>query len=277
MDAKSAEAFFVEHLATIERVLSCVCRRQSMQRADGEDFSSWVKLKLIENDYAIVRKFEGHSFAAYISVVIHRLLLDYRIQSWGKWHASAEARRQGEVGIALEVMLIRDGRSVEETLPALRRIQPDLSQADVQALAALLPARAPRARFVDLGDVVDELAISADSIEDAPVARERVRVWHRIREVVNTYFHGLEEEDRRTLRLRFGAGLSVADIARVLRVEQKPLYRKLDRHVAMLRKRLQLAGVRWDTARELLEHPADEIDFHFMQIGAGTVDLEEES
>lgn len=277
MDAKAAEAFFIEHLGTIDRVLSSVCRRHSMQHADSEDFCSGVKLKLIENEYAIVRKFEGRSFAAYIAVVIHRMLLDYRIHFWGKWHASSEARKQGEVGIALEVMLVRDGRSVDEALPALRRIRPDLSLSEAQALAAVLPSRMPRTRFVHLGDVVDDLAISADSIEDVPAARERARMWYRIREVVQAYFNGLEEEDRRTLRLRFGGGLSVADIARALGVDQKPLYRQLDRHIAALRKRLQLAGIRWEAARELLEHPADEIDFHFMHTGMDKADNLEES
>src|SRR5256885_9925743 len=49
--------------------------RAFLSGADAEDFGSFVKLKLIENDYAALRKFEHRcSFAAYISVVVQRLL-----------------------------------------------------------------------------------------------------------------------------------------------------------------------------------------------------------
>jgi RNA polymerase sigma factor (sigma-70 family) len=261
--AAAAEAFFLDQLETINRVLAFVGRRNSLQ--DADDFGSWVKLKLIENDYSIIRKFEGRNFPAYISTVIHRLLLDYRIHLWGKWHASAEAKRQGEVAIALEVMLCRDGRSLEEALSALKRIRADLTREQLERIAASLPQRVRKAREVELEGVVECLTVPTESVADRPLARERASLWQRISSVVNTYFENMEEEDRAMLRLSFGSGMTVADVSRALRIEQKPLYRQLTRHLTELRRRLEAAGIDWSAAHNLLEHPSSGLDFTFLQ------------
>src|SRR5947208_3040379 len=45
-----------------------------MSPDDVEDFASWVKLRLIDGDYAVIRKFQGRcSPATYLTVVIRRL------------------------------------------------------------------------------------------------------------------------------------------------------------------------------------------------------------
>ena len=276
MERVAGERLFLDELGTIERVLSFACRRNSLRDADAEDFCSWVKLKLIEDDYAVVRRFEGRSFAAYISMVIHRLLLDYRIHYWGKWHTSAEARRQGEVAIALEVMLYRDGRSLEEALPALLRIRADLTKADAERIAASLPMRSPKARLVDLDGAENRIAVPGNIVEDAPLARERASLWRHIGDIVAAYLHRLSEEDRTALRMRFGADLTVAEIARNLRLKQKPLYRRLERHLAALRRRLQVAGIHQEAVRTLLEHPLYEIDFTFLSKKCAEIGIAEE-
>src|SRR5439155_8382935 len=53
----------------------------------------------------------------------------------------------------------------------------------------------------------------------------------------------LPSEDQVILRLRFWEGLSVAEISRALRVDQKPLYRRLDKLIQDLRARLEQSGV----------------------------------
>jgi RNA polymerase sigma factor (sigma-70 family) len=259
----TAEALFLEQIETIDRVLSFVGRRNSLQ--DADDFGSWVKLKLIENGYSIIRKFEGRNFPAYISTVIHRLVLDYRVHLWGKWHASAEAKRQGEIAIALEVMICRDGRSLDEALPALKRIRPDLTREQAERITMSLPPRAPKVREVELDDAAEHLTVPTESVADRPLARERASLWRRISNVVGLYFESIAEEERATLQLRFGSGMTVAEVSRALRVEQKPLYRKLGRHVTELRKRLEAAGIDWSVAHDLLEHPSSDLDFTFLQ------------
>ena len=68
-----------------------------------------VKLRLVENDYAVLRAYEARSkFETFISIVVQRMALDFRIHMWGKWHASAEAKRLGPLAIRLEELLLRN-------------------------------------------------------------------------------------------------------------------------------------------------------------------------
>ena len=53
-------------------------------------------LKLIEDDYRRLRRFEGRSsFATYLATVVQRLFLDFVIGKTGRWRPSVQARRLG--------------------------------------------------------------------------------------------------------------------------------------------------------------------------------------
>src|SRR5947209_1314930 len=118
-----------DNLDLVERVIRFTSRRQRLDEADAEEFASTVKLRLIENDYAIVRKFQGRShLSTFLTIVVQRMLLDYRIHHWGKWHASAEAKRLGDVALELEQLLHRDGRTIDDALPLLRAQHPEATR-----------------------------------------------------------------------------------------------------------------------------------------------------
>src|SRR4051812_9186187 len=107
------EQFFLDHLPLIEQIIASTGRRKGMDAAAIEEFDAEVKLRLVDNDYAVIRTFqERSSFATYISAVVANILLDLRNHEWGKWHASAEAERAGAVALDLEQHLYRDGRSL---------------------------------------------------------------------------------------------------------------------------------------------------------------------
>ena len=102
-------------------MISFVSSRHHLPGSEADDFGSHVKLKLIEDDYAILRKFEGRSnLRTYLTVVIQRLFLDYRIKAWGKWRPSAEAKRSGPVAILLERLTQRDGYGLEEAVELMK-------------------------------------------------------------------------------------------------------------------------------------------------------------
>ena len=63
--------------------------------------------------------------------------------------------------------------------------------------------------------------------------------------------------------------MSIADVSRSLRIEQKPLYRRLRRALMLLRKRLEAAGVSSADAEEILTDRNADLDFGFA--GAGLV------
>ena len=74
-----------------------------------------VRLKLLQDDYAVLRKYRGASSqTTFLTVVISNLFRDHRIKHWGKWRPSAEAKRHGEVAVRLEAAIYRDGQSFEQ-------------------------------------------------------------------------------------------------------------------------------------------------------------------
>lgn len=259
-----AEELFLSELHTIERAIRFACHDGAVRDADAEDFASYVKLKLIEDDYAVIRKFERRGgFPSFISIVIQRLLLDYRIAQWGKWHSSAQARNLGEMAITLEAMLYRDGRTIEETLPFLQRRWPSLTKEAVEKIARALPPRMRRPRAVELELALDAVGIEAEHVIDGAFADDRLALSRRIAMIVRQTLRELSEEDRLIFRLRYEGGMSIADVSRMLNVPQKPLYRRLQRCLLAFRRQLEAAGIDSDDVEEVLKSSHADLDFGF--------------
>src|SRR5262249_9449497 len=147
------EELFRANLTLVERVIDGVCRRAGLRDADAEDFASIAKLALIENDYAILRGYEGRApLGAFLAVVVQRLLAREWIRLRGRWHPSAEAERAGAAAVLLEKLTMRDGRALDEAVDIVRASHPSLDRTAVRALAERLPQRAPRLRLVRLSD-----------------------------------------------------------------------------------------------------------------------------
>jgi RNA polymerase sigma factor (sigma-70 family) len=229
----------------------------------------------MEDDYRILRKYEGRSsLATFLTVVLSNLLFDRRSVERGRWRASAEAERLGETAVLLEKLTVRDGRSIDEALPIVRAADPAATRAGLERLAARLPEPQRRPRVVEL-DALPEVAVaspeSADArVHDAEVRRTSERTAHVLRD-------GLAEcsdEDRLLLRLRFGSSMSIADISRVLHVPQRPLYRQVERLLERLRRRLTAMGIRAASIEELIGARAFEHDLGLETRGTEPVHTE---
>jgi RNA polymerase sigma factor for flagellar operon FliA len=243
------------NLSLIEQIISLICRRKGMSPDAIEEFSSVAKLRLVENDYAIIRAFrQRSSFATYIAAVIGRMLLDYRNHEWGKWHPSAEAERLGEVAVQLERMLYRDERPFEEALVLIATDHPNVTRAELERLAAKLPPRAKRRR-VDL----DENALEPTPAEAS--SAERAQAAARISKVVCGAIELLPEDDQLLLRLRFDSEMSVPQIAQALHLNQQVLYRRLYRIFETLREKLEAAGVSASDVADLVGNDTELLDF----------------
>jgi RNA polymerase sigma-70 factor, ECF subfamily len=236
---------FRASLTLVDQVVDGVCRRRRIYGADAEDFASHVKVELMENDYAVFRKYEGRaSLGTYLTVVAERLLSVQRVQERGRWHASAEATRMGPAGLLLETLVRRDRRSIGEALPLVRSIDPALTRAAVEAMLARIPERIPRP--VASGVIDDEIAdrvAAAESADGPLLAAEARRLSERAACVVRETLAALDVEDRMLLRMRFASGMAVADISRMTRLPQRPLYRRLEDLLGRLRRALLRAGI----------------------------------
>ena len=256
---------FETNLGTIERVIAIVCRRGRLFGEDAEDFASEVKLALIENDYAILAKYEGRSsLDTFLTVVITRLLADSRTRSKGRWHASNEATRLGAAAVLIETLIRRDGRSLDEAMPHIAAAHPELTREGVTAILDRLPGRIGRPRAVDL-EAIAHVVVARESTDARAEAIDRERISTAAATAVRDVLGGLAVEDRMLIRLRFASDMSIADISRMMQLPQRPLYRKLDALLGQLRGALTAAGIDAAAAEELVGRDDErEIDFGLM-------------
>lgn len=252
------------NLAVIDRVVAFVCRRHRLERSDCEDFASNVHLKLIENDYAVLRAYEGRSgFATYINIVVQRAALDYRIHVWGKWHASAEAKRLGDVAVELERILHRDGRTLDDAVSILAAKHDGITRASLAALAARLPERAPKRRDVDVEEAESVAVTRPDDVEELLVAEERRRLSEHVSSIMALLIDGLPDDERVILQLRFEGGMTVAQIARALQIDQKLTYRRIERRMRELREELERRGIAPEDVHDLIGGDEELLRFPF--------------
>ncbi|HVR38725.1 MAG TPA: sigma-70 family RNA polymerase sigma factor [Thermoanaerobaculia bacterium] len=237
------EEIFHANLALVDRVIAAVCRRAGLRDADAEDFASIAKLELIENDYAILRGFEGRApLGAFLTVVVQRILTRERLRIWGRWHPSAEAERLGAAAVLLEKLIVHEKRPLGEAIPIVCASDPSLDRARVRELADRLPLRAARPRLVPLAE--DEHQFAASDAADARAQEaETRRMSERAAQVVRETMETLSLQDRMLLKFHFGAELSIAETSRLLGVPQRPLYRRVEALLRQLRGALEREGV----------------------------------
>lgn len=238
------EATYLEHLASIERIAAFVARRGRLNPDEAAEFVQVVRVRLFEDDYAIIRKFEGRSsFSTYLTTVILRLFHQCRVEQWGKWRPSAEAKRLGDHAVALERLVTRDGYTRSEAIRTMTtHAGASCTVAELESLYARLPDRSPRPVLVADDVLPDAVAVEGDADERVEL-RDRERAARKAAEVVDRVLASFDPEERLILQMRFWDGRRVADIARALRLDQKNLYKRLDKLFAVLRRALEAAGV----------------------------------
>lgn len=262
----NAAEVFQANLGLISRAIERVSRRARLSEADAEDFASAVRLHLLDDDYAVLRGFEGRcSLETFITIVAQRFLSNERIRAWGRWHESSAAKRMGEAATLLERLVRRDGRTLDEALPLVRDVEPGITRADAEAMLAGIPERRTRPRAVDAAEVEEQL-VARDEAHDRVAAREIVEDSARASDVLRGALAALPLDERMLVRFRFQSGLAVSEIARVMGIEQRPLYRQLERVLRKLRDALTAAGIDARSAAALVGSKLVEMDFGLREL-----------
>jgi RNA polymerase sigma factor for flagellar operon FliA len=270
LDSSECERLLVTSLPLVEQLCRFFCRGSRMAAEDLDDFVSEVRLHLIENDYGVLRQFEGRcSLPTFLSMTIQHLLFDYRTRLWGRFRPSQAARRLGAMGVRLETLLVRDRKPPAEAAAVLTAEGYSVTVGDVERLAAQFPTRKPRALEIGMDDVDDHdpgFAAGADGADAGVAERERLAVSRTVGDAMRAAMQDLPAEDRTILRLHFDAGMSVADIARSMALEQRPLYRRMSRICGVLRERLFAAGLAGADVTDLLGRADSNFDFGLREV-----------
>lgn len=249
-------------LGLCEKVITSLARRRCLSLDEQEDFSSWARLRLVEKGDAILERFQGQStLSTYLATVALNLFRDYRVAKWGKYRPSAAAKRLGTVAVRLEMLIVRDGLVFDEAVEVLRRNEGALKSAEeLEAIAAQLPHRAPR-RFE--GEETLAQVPSRDRADDRALRGEAIEAARRVGEALREGLLTLPGEDRVILKLHLQDGFSVADVARTLHLEQKPLYRRIEQLTQRLRQEMEARGIRREDVDAVVEWEEAEIQVDY--------------
>ena len=260
--APSARELFETHLPLVHDLSRYVCHRHRLRQEDAEDFSSYTLLKLMEDDYAVLRSYEGRSsLRTYLTIVVHRLFLDFRVQKWGKWRPTAGVRRLGVTAMELDRLLSRDGQTLENAVEILHA-RPDnsLTREKLFALASHLPQRQrPRFESIDELDCVATDGGGEERLQD----QERERASQRIAALLAKALGELPTEDQLILKMRYEDGSTVREIATALHLETRPLYTRFEKCHRRLRSRLEKSGITWHEVTFILGWSGADLELAF--------------
>jgi RNA polymerase sigma factor (sigma-70 family) len=251
---------FEEQAETIDAVLTQICRGRRLTVDICQEFSSWVRLRLLEGDSAILRKFAGRSSPrTFLMTVIKRLYLDWRNKEWGKWRPSTAARRQGSVAIELERLVLRDRLPFAEAVEHLVSRGIAESREACETIWAALPRRPARRNASD-----EELDLApALPEQDSLTVAEQNDSASRTAAALTKAIAMLDAADHLILRLRFEDGFTVARIAQVIGHDQRALYRRFDQVMAKLKAALLAHGVSASDIAEMLGSPTVDFSAYF--------------
>lgn len=268
--AMRGEALFRLHYQLIRHIAGSIAG-QSLRGADAEDFQQHALMRLIENDYAILEKFEGRAtIQSYLSVVIGNLFADYRDHLWGKWRASADARRIGPLAERLEELLVRDALTFEEayeTLVAKDRITE--SRGEIERIAGQLPIRTRRRMEGDETLVtMPAIGLAADR---SVTAAEQQRVADWVGAIVKRELRAAGVQDCLIFVLRNKDKRTGGEVGALLNIDSKAVYRREERVRDRLREALEAEGLDSRVALEIFDNPAVTLDWvpDFTETGHG--------
>jgi RNA polymerase sigma factor (sigma-70 family) len=244
----SREELFLAHLPLIERVIAFVIRRRHLRSPDAEDFRSVVMLRLIDSDYRVLAAYQGQAeMKTYLTTVIQRFYLDFQIQRWGKWRASSKAKGLGRLALLIEQLVYRDRLTFEEAYEVLKTdVQVPESRDELYALWQKLPRHS--SRLDGPQRIVSPAGNGLSELEKA----EQQALAARVEAAVCSALSRLPARDFLILRLHWEDGLSIADIARSLKGDQKAFYRTVEKIVEALRNDLEAQGISGEDVRQLV-------------------------
>jgi RNA polymerase sigma factor (sigma-70 family) len=264
LHAVSQNHLYTTHARVIDEVITVICRRARLPPDRCEEYTSLVRLKLLADDCEVLRRFRGGStIRTYLVTVLQRVLLDWRVQQWGKWRPSSAARHLGPVAIELERLLVRDRRTFDDAAHLLVARGDAASREELEAIRNGLPDRSGR---WEVGPEVLENAPASWGGADATlVDQDAQRLAVRALAALHEALAALSPRDQLIIRLNFWDGVSVARIATMVGEDQPGLYRRLQRLRNGLRDEIVKRNVAPEDVLHIIGNPA--VDFGGVERG----------
>ena len=260
MNRDKADRLYYQNFDLITRL--CGAASRAFTPVEADEFDSYVKAKLCEDDYRRIRAYEGRNGASmktFLAAVISRLSLDFKDRLWGRYRPTENAKRRGSDAVLLE-RLLREHHSCDEAyeimrtnhgLPLerhefddlIRHVNPRLRTRAYSALPAVATAPDP-----------------APSPEDSVVLIQMLERYCALLQELRRICGKLEPQDALILKYRFEDDRRAGDIEELLghrrsKVRGKSVFRRLEHLADRLRRSLEECGFSAADVRMFLANP----------------------
>ena len=235
------EQLIVQQRSHIEQVVGDLARRHHLAPAEVQEFRGIAMRSLERHDFELLRAFDGRStWETYLTLVVTREFFLFQGELWGQWRPTQTARRLGPAAVLLEELVLRDHVSISEAIDLMRSVhRVDMPRYRIAQMAQELRLD------VGFGERLPSLAAEArgEGCSDP-----------RIQEVVREALAALPPDDRLIVELRFRDGQPLTRIARIMRMDARPLQRRLNQVKAVIADSLLGEGVSRTEIDALLQH-----------------------
>lgn len=245
------EELFLQSVEALPPILRVLGREKRLSLEEVEDLQSDIQVKLLEDDYRVLRQWDGRSkLKGYLVTVVSNIWHDRVRGEIGRVRVSAAARELGPPAPELEELLGRQGLTFEEAYQVIKPRFPDLSRNEAEEIVARIKPR--QGRCFENEDVVAQLQDPEPTGDKLLEQQENLVKKRKALDLMYQRLWELPEQDRILLVRAHASGVKFASIARSLGIDQGPLYRRNERLLKKLRTDLEEAGIRWEDLREVL-------------------------
>lgn len=251
---KQPSEIFTENVEQINQVIRSLCRRHGIFGSDQDDLVSVIRLRLVEDDYHIIRQFRQQSkLSTYLHTVISRLFIDCRRQSEGRWRPSLVAHDLGETATKLEELLNREHYTIEEAFSIMTtNYHISVTMDELCEIAAKLPMKTLRLT-VDTGDdLLDKVSSTNLSPDNILQNSQEEKMRQALYAVIEDVRESLSAEERLIFALRYEDDRPISEIARTLGENRTKIARMLDSILGRIRETVKSRGILADDVQDIL-------------------------
>lgn len=244
---------FEDHIEHVKRAIHAKCL--SYPQEEPDDLAQNIYLKLIENDYHIIRSFQGKSsFTTYLYTVINRLFLDYMRSKKGRWRPSERSKELGPIAVQLEGLMQRDGYSLSEASRILiENHHINVSETELESLGSQLPPRQSRPTEDCSEEALEDVPSVSGTLLDEVEVKRLDTLQHGVENLLEKSSANLPDEDRVILRMRFEDDIPISKIARIMKVDRSVLDRRIQKILAGFKQNILAAGINHNDVLDVLK------------------------
>jgi len=241
LDLVTLEQLLAQHRWHIDHVTRELARRYHLSALEADEFGALIERALERNDYEVLRDYDGRSsWETYLTTVITRLFFTFQSELWGQWRPTAIANRLGPTAVLMEELMLRDGMSFDDAIAIMRNThRVDQPRHRLEALAGGLGLLSARNRTAE------------ERSADAEIAAHHLAIERALRDALAL----LSPDERLMLAMRFVDRRPVTKISRLLKIDPRPLQRRIDQATEVVRMSLLTQGVAADDIQTVLSSP----------------------